>query len=82
MEEIVIFDIDGTLADISHRRHPVEKNPKIGMLSFGECLRINPSLQSCDCVTFYTHPESKFSYARGGVMNTGQRRFNGWRKME
>jgi hypothetical protein len=28
MEEIVIFDIDGTLADISHRRHHVEKKPK------------------------------------------------------
>lgn len=27
-EEIVIFDIDGTLADISHRRHHVEKKPK------------------------------------------------------
>ena len=28
MEEIVVFDIDGTLADISHRRHHVEKKPK------------------------------------------------------
>jgi len=27
-EEIVIFDIDGTLADVSHRRHHVEKKPK------------------------------------------------------
>ena len=27
-EEIVIFDIDGTLADLSHRRHHVEKKPK------------------------------------------------------
>jgi predicted secreted acid phosphatase len=27
-EEIVILDIDGTLADISHRRHHVEKKPK------------------------------------------------------
>jgi hypothetical protein len=27
-EEIVIFDIDGTLADISGRRHHVEKRPK------------------------------------------------------
>ena len=27
-EEIVIFDIDGTLADISGRRHHLEKRPK------------------------------------------------------
>ena len=27
-EEIVIFDIDGTLADISKRRHHIEKKPK------------------------------------------------------
>ena len=27
-DEIAIFDIDGTLADISHRRHHVEKKPK------------------------------------------------------
>ena len=27
-EEIVIFDIDGTLADISHRRHHIEKKSK------------------------------------------------------
>jgi len=27
-EEIVIFDIDGTLADISERKHHVEKKPK------------------------------------------------------
>ena len=28
VEEIVIFDIDGTLADISKRRHHIEKKPK------------------------------------------------------
>jgi hypothetical protein len=27
-DEIAIFDIDGTLADISHRKHHVEKKPK------------------------------------------------------
>jgi len=27
-EEIVIFDIDGTLADLSKRRHHIEKRPK------------------------------------------------------
>ena len=27
-EEIVIFDIDGTLADVSERIHPVKKKPK------------------------------------------------------
>ena len=27
-EEIVIFDIDGTLADISKRRHHIQKKPK------------------------------------------------------
>jgi putative acid phosphatase of HAD superfamily subfamily IIIB len=28
VEEMVIFDIDGTLADISKRRHHIEKKPK------------------------------------------------------
>jgi FMN phosphatase YigB (HAD superfamily) len=29
-QEIVIFDIDGTLADVSERIHHLQKNPRIG----------------------------------------------------
>ena len=32
----IIFDMDGTLADINHRRHFVERNLKIGILFMKE----------------------------------------------
>lgn len=28
MQKTIVFDIDGTLADLSHRRHHVESRPK------------------------------------------------------
>lgn len=35
--DIVIFDIDGTLADAEHRRHHLDKEPKDWDSFFGEC---------------------------------------------
>lgn len=50
-EEIVIFDIDGTLADISHRRHYVEKKPKdwdAFFRSMPQDKAINPIVRLCN----------------------------------
>lgn len=42
MSRCYVFDIDGTLADCSHRRHHVEKMPKDWDAFFAECVRDKP----------------------------------------
>lgn len=37
MEKIYIFDLDGTLADVTHRLHHIEKKPKNWAKFFDEC---------------------------------------------
>ena len=42
MKPIILFDLDGTIADCSHRRHFLEETPKNWDAFFGECMNDPP----------------------------------------
>jgi phosphoglycolate phosphatase-like HAD superfamily hydrolase len=43
-----IFDIDGTVADLSHRLHHIQKDPKDWDAFFSECHLDKPIVHICD----------------------------------
>lgn len=50
MKPLFIFDLDGTLADISHRLHFIQRTPKDWRSFFAACFKdkpIQPTLEVC-----------------------------------
>jgi hypothetical protein len=76
-KEIVIFDIDGTLSDVSERVHHLRKRPKNWKAFFRGWLRIRPFILSCAYVTSCTNRESALSCAPGGPSSIGTKPFSG-----
>ncbi|HUF00460.1 MAG TPA: hypothetical protein VMN99_14475 [Anaerolineales bacterium] len=76
-EEIVVFDIDGTLADVSERPHHLNKKPK-DRVSFYKGIPQDKAIQSMvRYVTFSMRQGSIFFYTPGEANNIGQRRSSG-----
>ncbi len=77
-EEFVIFDIDGTLADVSERIHHVRKKPK-NWDAFFKGMAQDKAIHSIVRFAISSMlPESKSFSAQGGMRSTAQRLLNGW----
>lgn len=48
MNDCYIFDIDGTIADLTHRLHHIQKSPKDWRAFFGDCFEDAPIHHMCD----------------------------------
>ncbi len=55
-KKIIIVDLDGTLADIGHRRHHVEEQPK-DWQSFFESMTLDPINSWCRTLMLAMHKE-------------------------
>jgi len=52
-----IFDIDGTLADLSHRLHYIQQTPKDYTAFYAACVDDKPIKHMCDLNHFLAHHE-------------------------
>lgn len=65
MAECYVFDIDGTLADCSHRLHHIQKSPKDWRTFFAECKGDFPITHIVDLATTLFMADQQIVYVSG-----------------
>lgn len=61
----IVFDIDGTLADCSHRLHYIQNEPKDWESFFAETANDAPIKEMCDLAYLYTRGRTPVIYCTG-----------------